>query len=183
MRRIPEYLTKMRQFNNLNVYIHEKEMAKLAKRQIEVITYIADLVKPVNVVLTSLHFDPLGNERTDENGPNHVNNDGIDIIFEQKAKILTYPFYSRNLACWRIAYDVMTHFKDKYSLVIVLENNHLHIHFQQVHMPSKIMLQDGLDKANNNEALPNREFIHSCSNNSKPLIMKDLTQIINLLFN
>ena len=182
MRKIPDYLAKMRQFDGRNIYIHQNELAKLTQRQVEVISFIAELVKPINVVLTSLHFDPLGNVRTEENGPNHVNNDGIDIIFEQKGKILTYPFYSRNLACWRIAYDILTKFKDKYSLIIVLENNHLHIHFQQVHVPSKVMLQDGLDKVNNSEALPNREFIHQCTNHTTPLVMKDLTQIINLLF-
>lgn len=182
MRKIPDYLKKMRQFDGKNIYIHQNELSRLSARQVEVITYIANLVKPINVVLTSLHYDPLGNLRTPENGPNHVDNDGIDIIFEQKAEILTYPFYSRNLACWRIASDIMEHFKSKYSLVIVLENNHLHIHFQQLHMPMKIMMQDGLDKVNNPDALPNREFIHQCTNHSTPLIMKDLTQIINLLF-
>lgn len=183
MRKIPDYLAKLRQFDKKNIYIHENELRHLSKRQVEVIYFIATLVSPINVILTSLHMDPTGKPRTTDNGPNHVDNDGIDFVLEQKGQILTYPFYSRNLACWRIAFDILNKFKDKYSLVIVLENNHMHIHFQQNHLPSRVVLQDGLDKVNNAAALPNREFIHNCSNDSNPLIMKDLTQILNLLFN
>lgn len=154
------------------------EIAKtLSIGQVNVLKALSALIDPaLTMMITSTHVDYRGVARTKANGPNHVLNQGIDVIFCNHDGEFDDVFnYSRSLLIWKFCHDIIVSLPR--GMFICLEDDHMHFHCVENNGQSVVMLQSIAAKQKSN---PNGSYF--CEGHDKSMVKKDITKVLSFLF-